>query len=136
MRRHAALTEDLAALADERAGSAKRLAAAQAAADSVAELRRQLKEAELVAAAAEAGRCASLAAVTERRRLRADIDERAAAIAELETAAAEAGDELATAAEVQEAADAAADQARSAVDTSQALRRGGPAGRRPARRPR
>ena len=121
VRRHAALAEDLAALTDERAGSVKRLAAAQAAADSVAELRRQLKEAELVAAAADAGRCASLAAVTERRRLRVDIDERAAAIAELETAAAEAGDELATAAEVQEAADAAADQARSAVDTGQAL---------------
>lgn len=119
VRRHAALTHDLARLADQRGDTSKRLAAAQAAAESVAALTQQLKEAEVVAAAADATRAASAAALTERRRLRVDIDERAAAITQLEAAAAEAADEQATAAEVQEAAEAAADEARKAVETSQ-----------------
>jgi hypothetical protein len=120
VRRHAALTQDLARLADERADASKRLTAARAAADTVAALTQQLKEAEVVAEAADATHAASMAALTERRRLRADIDERSAAITALETAAAEALEEQATAAEVQEAAEAAADEARAAVETSQA----------------
>ncbi len=119
VRRHAALTQDLARLADERADASKRLATAKAAAEAVAALTQQLKEAEVVAAAADATHAASMAALTERRRLRADIDERAAAIAESEAAAAEALEEQATAAEVQEAAEAAAGDARAAVETSQ-----------------
>ena len=119
VRRHATLTEDLARLAAERADASKRLATAQAAADAVAALTRQLKEADLVAAAVEAGHTASVTALTDRRRLRADIDERAAVITELEVSAADAADELATAAEVQEAAEAAADEARTAVENSQ-----------------
>ncbi len=119
VRRHAALTEDLARLAAERAEASKRLTAARDAAEKVAALIQKLKEAEVVAAAADATHAASVAALTERRRLRAEIDERATAIAELQAAAAEAADEQATAAEVQEAADAAAEEARAAVGTSQ-----------------
>ncbi|HKH50765.1 MAG TPA: AAA family ATPase, partial [Mycobacterium sp.] len=108
VRRHAALTDNLAGLAQERAEAAKRLAAARAAAEAVAVLTQQLKQAEVVAAAADATHSASVAALTERRRLRADIDERATAIAGLEAAAPEAVEELATATEVQEAAEVAA----------------------------
>ncbi|HKH52992.1 MAG TPA: hypothetical protein VKA77_14630, partial [Mycobacterium sp.] len=79
----------------------------------------QLEQAQVVAAAADATHSASVAALTERRRLRADIDERTAAIAELDAAAAEAREELATATEVQEAADTAAEEARAAVEASQ-----------------
>jgi AAA domain len=120
VRRHGVLTADLAGLADERADASKRLTAARAAAETVAKLTQQLKEAEVVSTAADATHAACVAALTERRRLRADIDEREAAIAELEAAAAEAADEQATATEVQEAAEAAADEARAAVETSQA----------------
>jgi hypothetical protein len=118
VRRHAALTQDLARLTEERADASKRLTAARVAAEAVAALTQQLKEAEVVTAAADATHAASVAALTERRRLRADIDERTAAIADLEAAAAEAAEEQAAAAEVQEAAEAAAEEARAAVDTS------------------
>jgi AAA domain len=120
VRRHAALTDDLSRLAEERADAAKRLTEARAAAEAVAALTQQLKQAEVVAGAADATHAATVAALTERRRLRADIDQRTAAIAELEAAAAEALDELTTAAEVQEAAEAAAEEARAAVAASQA----------------
>jgi AAA domain len=120
VRTHAALTDDLSRLAEERADAAKRLTKARAAAEAVAALTQQLKQAEVVAGAADATHAATVAALTERRRLRADIDQRTAAIAELEAAAAEALDELTTAAEVQEAAEAAADDARAAVEASQA----------------
>jgi AAA ATPase domain len=118
VRRHAALTQDLARLAEERADASKRLTVARVAAEAVAALTQQLKEAEVVAAADDATHAASVAALTERRRLRADIDERTAAIADLKAAAAEAAEEQAAAAEVQEAAEAAAEEARAAVDTS------------------
>src|SRR6201988_252137 len=120
VRRHTALTDNLARLADERAEAAKRLTEARVAAEAVNVLTQQLKQAEIVAAAADATHTASVAALTQRRRLRADIDQRTAAIAALETAAAAALDELATATEVQEAAEAAAEQARAAVEASQA----------------
>ena len=120
VRRHTALTDNLSRLFQERAEAAKRLTEARAAAELVAALIQQLKQAEVVAAAADATHCASVATLTERRRLRADIDERVAAIAGLEAAAAEASDELATASEVHEAAEAAAGQARTGVQTSQA----------------
>ena len=120
VRRHAALTDDLSRLAEERADAAKRLTEARAAAEAVAALTQQLKQAEVVAGAVDATHAATVAALTERRRLRADIDQRTAAIAELEAAAAEALDELTTAAEVREAAEAAAEEARAAVAASQA----------------
>jgi DNA repair exonuclease SbcCD ATPase subunit len=120
VRTHATLTADLARLAEQRAEAVQKLAAARKAADEVAALTQQLKQAEVVAAAAEATLEASVAALTERRRLRAEVDERAAAVAELESAAARAHDEELTAKEVQEAAEAAADAARAAVEASQA----------------
>ena len=121
VRRHAALTENLTRLAGERADAAKRLAEARVAAEAVAAVTQQLKQAEVVASAADATHSAAVAALTERRRLRADIDQRSAAITELEAAASEAAEDLATATEVQEAAEAAAEQARAAVEASQAL---------------
>jgi len=120
VRRHAALTDNLSRLSEERAEGAKRLTEARTAADIVAALIQQLKQAEVVAAAADATHCASVATLTERRRLRADIDERMAAIAELEALAAEAFDELTTAAEVHEAAEAAASEARAGAEASEA----------------
>ena len=61
VRRHAALTEDLARLAAQRAEATKRLTTARAAADAVAELTRQLMQAEVVSAAADATHSASVA---------------------------------------------------------------------------
>src|SRR5690242_10926397 len=120
VRRHAALTDDLSRLAEQRAGAAKRLTEARAASEAVAALTQQLKQAELVAAAADATHSASVGVLTERRRLRADIDQRTAAIADLEAAAADAIDQLTTAVEVQEAAEAAAEEARAAVEAGAA----------------
>jgi AAA ATPase domain len=119
VRNHAVLAEELAGLTARRAEAAKRLATARAAAETVAVLSRRLKEAGVIANAATATHTASVATLTERRRLRADIDERTAAIGDLGTAAAEAVDELATATEVQEAAAAAAEEARAAVEAGQ-----------------
>ena len=120
VRRHAGLTEELARLTAERADAVKQLATAQSAADAVAALKSQLKEAELVAAAAEAARTTSVAVVNDRRRLREGIDEKAATIVELEAAAVEAAQALTIAAEVQEVSDAHADLARTTVATAQA----------------
>src|SRR5689334_12895342 len=121
VRRHGALTDNLALLAGQRAEAAERLTEARAAADAVAALTQQLEQAEVVAAAADATHGASLAALTERRRLRADIGQRTAAITQLQAVADDAREQLATAAEVQEAAEVAADQARAAVEASQHL---------------
>ncbi|KUI33261.1 ATP-binding protein [Mycobacterium sp. GA-2829] len=116
VRRHAALTEQLAELTAQRAALAEESAAAREAAQAVAALRRQVAEAEVLAKAAEATRTASSAAVTERRRLRADIDQRGAAVTDLQAAVAAAVEEEATAREVAEAAEQAAAQARAAVE--------------------
>ncbi len=120
VRRHAALTAVLARVTADRGAAAERLTLARAAADKVAELARQRKEAQLVADGAQARHIASAKAVTDRRTLRADIEQRAAAIVALDSAAAEAAEELAEATEVQEAADAAAEAARTAVETGHA----------------
>lgn len=120
VRRHAALTEQLAELTRERTALTEQVTAARAAAEAVAVLRRQVDEAGVIAKAAEDTRVASVAAVTERRRLRADIDGRRAAITELEAAVATAAEEEAAAREVGEAAEQAAEQARAAVEDQQA----------------
>lgn len=119
VRRHATLTDELGVIGTRRDEALLRLAAARAASDAVAELTRQHREAAVVADAAAARHTASLAALTERRRLRADIDERASAVTALEAVAGEAVDAEATAREVQEAADAAADGARAAVESGE-----------------
>ena len=120
VRRHAVLTAELAELAAERTEASKQLAAAQAAADAIAALVGQLKQAQQVATAADAVRTTSAAAVNDRRTLADGINERAAAIVELEASAAEAAEALTTATEVQLAADAVAEQARTTMATAQA----------------
>lgn len=120
VRRHATLTEELTLLREQHTDAAKQVAVAQKAAEEVAALKGQLKEAELVAAAAQANHDTSRAAVDERRRLRADIEQRAAAMSDLEAAAAQAADDQSTAAEVAEIAQAAAGQARNALQENQA----------------
>lgn len=119
VRRHADLTAALAGLATERAALRDRLNRARLAADALAELRRRLDEADVVAAAAAATRDATAAALTERRRLRADLDERTAAIGGLEAALEVAVEEEATAREVHDAAEQASEQARAAVEVQQ-----------------
>jgi hypothetical protein len=119
VRTHATLTAELERLADDRAEAVKRLVTARTAAEEVAALTQQLKEAEVVAAATDATLGASVSALTERRRLRAEVEQRAATVTELETAAAQAHEEELTAQEVQEAAESAAEQARAAIQTSQ-----------------
>jgi hypothetical protein len=120
VRRHAELTPELDRLTADRIDAAKQLAAAESAAEAVAALAGQLKQAEHVASAADAILATSVAAVTDRRKLAERIDERAATIVELEASAAAAAEELATAAEVQRAADIMCEQARTAVATAQA----------------
>jgi hypothetical protein len=110
----------MAALAIESIAAAEQLTRARAAAQAVATLSAKLDQANVVADAAKSTHTASLAALTERRRSRADIDERTAAIAGLQAASDEAADDLATAAEVQVAANNAAVQARSALEAGQA----------------
>ncbi|RAV11991.1 hypothetical protein DQP55_12910 [Mycolicibacterium sp. GF69] len=120
VRRHTTLTEELARLTAQRADAAKQLADAQTSADAVAALTAQLKEAELVAAAAQANHDTSRAKVDERRRLREDIEQRAATIVELEAAVTKAAEERSSAAEVAELAEAAAEQARNGLEANQA----------------
>ena len=119
VRSHATLTAESERLAGERAEAIKRLAIARTAAEEVAALTQQLKQAEVVAAAADATLEASVSALTERRRLQTDVTERTAAVAELETAAAQAHEDELTAHEVQEAAETAAEEARAVLQASQ-----------------
>ncbi|OBK70995.1 ATP-binding protein [Mycobacterium sp. 1274761.0] len=118
VRTHASLTAELEQLTAQRAEAVATLTAAQAAADEVAALTQQLKQAQVVVAAADATLQASVAALTDRRRLQADITDRTAAVADLERAAAQAHEEELIAREVQTAAEAAAEEARAAVETS------------------
>jgi len=108
--RHAVLTAELAELSPLQQAAAVRQAAAQAAADKAAQLTKQLREAELIAAAATATSTASKGAHTERVRLRAETDTRAATVASLEAEAREAAEAQATAREVTAAADALVEQ--------------------------
>jgi hypothetical protein len=117
VRRHATLTDDLAALTAELATATTRLTSARTAADNVEVLTQQVKQAEQVAATAQARHVASAQEVATRQQLRADIDKRATAIAEHQTAAGAAAEELAEATEVQKAAETAAEAARIAVET-------------------
>lgn len=115
VRRHAQLSVEATRAAAQRDEARAGLAAARKAADEVAALVQRLKEAEVVAEAARVAQAAAGAALTERRRLRAELDERAATIAELQSALAVADGETTTAREVHEAAEGAAEQALVAV---------------------
>ncbi|CAA0121986.1 putative protein [Mycolicibacterium vanbaalenii] len=120
VRTHATLTAQVAALTVESTAALERLTDARTAASAVTRLRGELAQANVLADAAKSAHAASVAALTERRRARADIDERTAAIVDLQAASDDAAEELATAGEVQVAAEEAAAQARSALEASQA----------------
>ena len=111
VRRHADLTDQVAELSQQRAAAGPRLAAAQAAADRIAELTDQAREAELVADAAAATSAAAAAAQEGRSRLLTEIDTRTATVAAAEAEAQEAADARATAAADAEAAAAAVEEA-------------------------
>ncbi|MGA7051349.1 MAG: AAA family ATPase [Mycobacterium sp.] len=110
VRRHAVLTEQVAELSQVRLAAGPRLAVAHAAADKIAELTRQAREAKLVAAAAAATNAAAAAAHNGRLRLLSEIETRAATIAEAEAEAQGAADAQSTVCAEAEAADAAVEE--------------------------
>lgn len=113
--RHAALTQQVADLSQQRIAARPRLTAAQEAAEKVAELTGQAREAELMAKAAAATSAAATTARNSRLQLLAEIDTRTAAVADAQAQAQEAADACAAAREQEEAAEAAAQQAAEAV---------------------
>lgn len=115
VRRHTELNAEVSALTGQREEARAELTAARKAAETVAALVQRLKEAQMVAEAARLAQAASAGALTERRRLRADLDERAATIAELQAGLGLAEGETTLAREVHEAAEVAAEQARTAA---------------------
>jgi hypothetical protein len=117
--RHAALSAELAELSPLQQAAAVRRTAAQAAADNVAQLTEQVKDAGLIAAAAAATSTASTSAHTERVRLRAETDTRAATVAAVEAEARAAAEAQATAREVTVAADAVIEEASSLLAAAQ-----------------
>ena len=117
--RHAKLTAELAELSPLRQAAAVRQTAAQAAADTIAQLTEQVKQAELIAAAATANSMSSQGAHTERLRLRAETEARAATIATLAAQAREAAAAQATAQEVTVAADGVVEEANQLLAAAQ-----------------
>ncbi|OBG58068.1 MULTISPECIES: ATP-binding protein [unclassified Mycobacterium] len=113
--RHAALTQQVADLSQQRIAARPRLTAAQQAAEKVAELTGQAREAELIATAAAATSAAATTARTSRLQLLAEIATRTAAVVAAEAQAKEAADARAAAQAEAEAAEAAARQAAEAV---------------------
>lgn len=109
--RHAALTAELDELSQQQDAAGARYSAARAAADKIARLTEQVREAELIAAATTATSAASTGAHTERLRLRAETETRTTAVAALEVDAREAAEAQATAREVVAAADAVVQEA-------------------------
>jgi hypothetical protein len=92
VRRHAALTERVAELSQQRIAAGPRLAAAQAAAGRIVELTNQAREAKLVADAAVATGAASAAAHDGRVRLLTEIETRTATVAAIAAEARQAAD--------------------------------------------
>lgn len=113
--RHAVLTQQVADLSQQRIAAGPRVAAAQEAADKVAALTAQQREAQLVADAAVATAAAAGGAHTARRQLLAEIDTRAQAVAETQAQAEEAAAAQAAAHAEAEASDAAMHQATEAL---------------------
>lgn len=113
--RHAVLTQQVADLSQQRIAAGPRVAAAQEAADNVAALTAQQREAQLVADAAVATATAAGGAHTARRQLLAEIDSRAEAVAETQAQAEEAAAAQAAAHAEAEASDAALHQATEAL---------------------
>jgi hypothetical protein len=109
--RHALLSEQVADYSQRRIAAAPRVAAAQEAADKIAALTAQRREAQLVAEAAAATAAAANGTHTARRQLLTEIDTRARAVAEMQTQALEATTARAAARAEAEAADAALQRA-------------------------
>jgi AAA ATPase domain len=119
VQRHAALTVELAELTEQRQVAGTRQTAAQVAADAIARLTEQVREAELMAAAATATSTASTAAQTERARLRTENDLRTAAVAALEDEAREATEAQTVAGDVTVEADDGVERADHALAAAQ-----------------
>ncbi|WNG80636.1 AAA family ATPase [Mycobacterium sp. ITM-2016-00316] len=116
--RHGTLTTQLAASAAQVEAAQARATAAQQAAAAVARLTRERDTARVLADAATATQAAELAAVNERRRLRAAIDDRSKSAADLIAIAAESARAHAAAQQAKEAAAVTAEQACAAADTA------------------
>ncbi|MDD7810986.1 AAA family ATPase [Mycobacterium sp. CSUR Q5927] len=112
--RHAELTEELARLTAEQAAADVRHSAALAASARINTLRDHLRDAQLVATAAEATGAAAQSAHTERERLCAQLESRTAAVAALDA-------EIVDAVQAQAAADGAAEAAEAAVAEAAAV---------------
>lgn len=120
VRRHAELTEDLAGLAGQRQAVTQRHDAAEKADAALTDLADKLSGAKLIATAAAGTSAASSAAQTERERLRADVETRAATVAELDAEVAASVETAATARQVAEVAAAAAAHSATALADAQA----------------
>ncbi|GLP74247.1 hypothetical protein TUM20983_13570 [Mycobacterium antarcticum] len=125
--RHAALTAELARLAQSRTTAAGRLEVARVAADAVKHLDERLAAARALAEPAEMAQAASDTALGERRRLRAELGERSATITSLESAVKAAAEDgvvadaaAVTAAAAAETATLEAEQCRARVDAARA----------------
>ena len=119
VRRHCVLTEQVAELSQQRIAAGPRLEAAAAAAERIAELTNQAREAKLVADAAVATSTAAAAAHNGRARLLAEIEARTATVAAAEAEAQEAADAQATAKTDAEASAAAAERATQLLTNAQ-----------------
>ncbi len=119
VRRHAVLTEQVAELSQLRLAAGPRLAVAQAAADRIAALTRQAREAKLVADAASATNAAAAAAHAGRARLVSEIETRATTIAAAEADAQQAVDAQSAARVDAEAADVAVEKAAEVLAAAQ-----------------
>lgn len=119
VQRHAALTEQVAELSQRRIDAAPRLSAARAAADRIAELTNQAREAKLVADAAAATSAAAAAAHAGRGRLLSEIQTRTAAVADAEAEVQQAAEELTAARDDAEAATTAVEEAAEALAGAQ-----------------
>jgi AAA ATPase domain len=111
VRRHAVLTEQVAELSQQRIVAGPRLEAARAAAERIAELANQAREAKLVADAAAATSAAAAAAHDGRVRLLTEIETRTTTVAAAEAEAQEAADARTTAITDAEASAAAVQEA-------------------------
>ena len=111
VRRHCALTEQVAELSQQRIAAGPRLSAAQAAAGRIAELTNQAREAKLIADAAVATSAAATAAHDGRVRLLTEIETRTATVAAAEAEAQQAAVALSAARAVAEASAAAVAEA-------------------------
>ncbi|MBZ4588837.1 AAA family ATPase, partial [Mycobacterium avium subsp. hominissuis] len=113
--RHAALTEQVADLSQRRIAVGPRVTAARQAADRIAELTAQHREAQLVAEAAAATKAAAAQAHSGRLQLLADIDTRATAVTQTHAQVQQAAADHAAAQADAQACDTALQQATEAL---------------------